>query len=167
MLEPDLFYIFYVWYFLSQYVFILSFTCSYYLNSLINLISLASLVAQRIKCLSAMRETWIWSLDQEDLVEKEMATHSGTLAWKIPQMQKSGRLQSMGPQSVRHDWATSTGCMPILSLDFSLHDGFKVIALSECSECTRYMVKHNPPLNSIRQILLQPCSTDEKFKTQN
>ena len=166
MLEPDLFYFFYVWYFLSQYVFILSFTCSYYLNLLINLISLASLVAQRIKCLSAMRETWIWSLDQEDLVEKEMATHSGTLAWKIPQMQKSGRLQSMGPQC--QTWLSHFNWVHAnFIFGFLTHDGFKVIALSECSECTRYLVKHNPPLNSIRQILLQPCSTDEKFKTQN
>ena len=44
----------------------------------------ASLVAQRVKCLPAMQETWVWSLGQEDLLEKEMTTHSSTLAWKIP-----------------------------------------------------------------------------------
>ena len=67
----------------------------------------APLVAQRIKHLAATWETQVWSLGQEDPLEKEMATHSGTLAWKIPWMEKSSRLQSMGSQSVRHNWATS------------------------------------------------------------
>ena len=44
----------------------------------------ASLVAQKVKRLPAMRETWVWSLGWEDPLEKEMATHSSTLAWKIP-----------------------------------------------------------------------------------
>ena len=51
--------------------------------------------------------TWVWSLGWEDPLEKEMATHSGILAWKVPWMEKPGRLQSMGSQRVRHDWATS------------------------------------------------------------
>ena len=51
--------------------------------------------------LSAMRETWVWSL------EKEMATHSSSLVWEIPWMEDPGRLQSMGSQTVRHDWVTS------------------------------------------------------------
>ena len=50
-----------------------------------------------------MRETWVQSLGQEDLLEKEMATHSSTLAWKIPWTEKPGRLQSMGSQKVGHD----------------------------------------------------------------
>ena len=54
-----------------------------------------------------MQETWIWSLGQEDPLEKEMATHSSTLAWKIPWTEKPGRLQSMGSQRVGHNWATS------------------------------------------------------------
>ena len=58
----------------------------------------ASLVAQRVKCLPTMRETWVQSLGQEDPLEKEMATHSSTLAWKIPWTEKPGRLQSMGSQ---------------------------------------------------------------------
>ena len=66
----------------------------------------ASLVAQRVKHLPAMRETWVRSLGQEDPLEKEMATHSSTLAWKIPWTEKPGRLQSMGLQRVRHDGAT-------------------------------------------------------------
>ena len=53
-----------------------------------------------------MREIWVRSLDGEDPLEKEMATHSITLAWKIP-WEKPGRLQSMGLQRVGHDWATS------------------------------------------------------------
>ena len=69
----------------------------------------ASLVAQRVKHLPAMQETWVWSLGGEDPLEKEMATHSSTLAWKIPWMEKPGRLQSMGSQRFGHDWATSFG----------------------------------------------------------
>ena len=49
-------------------------------------------MAQRVKCLPAMRETWIQSLGQEDPLEKEMATHSDILAWKIPWMEEPGRL---------------------------------------------------------------------------
>ena len=63
----------------------------------------ASLVAQRVKCLPAKQETWLRSLGQEDPLEKEMATHSSTLAWKIPWTEEPGRLQSMGSQRVGHD----------------------------------------------------------------
>ena len=62
-----------------------------------------SLVAQMVKRLPAMRETWVLTLGWEDLLEKEMATHSSTLAWKIPWMEEPDRLQSMGLQRVRHD----------------------------------------------------------------
>ena len=63
----------------------------------------ASLVAQMVKCLSAMREIQVQSLGWEDPLEKEMATHSNTLAWTIPWTDEPGRLQSMGLQRVRHD----------------------------------------------------------------
>ena len=56
-------------------------------------------MAQRIKCLPTMQETRIRSLGQEDPLEKEMATHSSTLAWKIPWTEKPGRLQSIASQS--------------------------------------------------------------------
>ena len=56
-----------------------------------------------IKRLPAMQETWAQSLGWEDPLEKEMATHSSTLAWKIPWMEETGRLQSMGLQRVGHD----------------------------------------------------------------
>ena len=58
----------------------------------------ASLVAQRIKCLPAMRETRVPSLGQKDPLEKEMATHSSILAWEIPWMEEPGGLESMGLQ---------------------------------------------------------------------
>ena len=63
----------------------------------------ASLVAQMVKCLPAMRETWVRSLGWEDPLEKEMATHSSILAWRTPQTEEPGRLQSTGLQRVRHD----------------------------------------------------------------
>ena len=59
-----------------------------------------SLVAQMVKGLHAMRETQVQSLSWEDPLEKEMATHSSTLAWEIPWMEEPGRLQSMGSQRV-------------------------------------------------------------------
>ena len=59
---------------------------------------LASLVAQRLKHLPAMWETWVRSLDWEDPLEKEMATHSSILAWRIPWMEEPGGLQSTGSQ---------------------------------------------------------------------
>ena len=63
----------------------------------------ASLVARMVKSLPAGGEIWVQSLDREDSLEKEMATHSSTLAWKIPWMEEPGRLQSMGLQRVGHD----------------------------------------------------------------
>ena len=64
---------------------------------------MTSLVAQMVKHLLTMWETRVQSLDREDLLEKEMATHSGSLAWKIPWMEEPGRLQSMGSQRVGHN----------------------------------------------------------------
>ena len=63
----------------------------------------SSLVAQMVKCLPATRKTWVRPLGWEDPLEKEMATHSSTLAWKIPWTKEPGRLQSMGAQRVCHD----------------------------------------------------------------
>ena len=56
-----------------------------------------------VKYLPAMRETWLLSLDWEDPLEEEMATHSGILAWKIPWTEEPGGLQSIGSQRVGHD----------------------------------------------------------------
>ena len=60
------------------------------------MVCLTSLVAQTVKHLPTVRETWVRSLGQEEPLEKEMATHSSTLAWKIPWTEKPGRQQSMG-----------------------------------------------------------------------
>ena len=79
-----------------------------------------------VRCLPTMQETWVLSLGWEDPLEKEMATHSSTLAWKILWMEEPGRLQSMGSQRVRHDWATS------LSFTFSFFSPF----LSFCYSLT-------------------------------
>ena len=68
----------------------------------------ASLVAQRLRRLPARRETGVQSLGREDPLEKEMATHSSILAWRIPWTEEPGRLQSTGLQRVGHDWATFT-----------------------------------------------------------
>ena len=68
---------------------------------------MASLVAQRVKNLPAMQETWVLELGQEDPLEKGMATHSSILVWEIPRTEEPGGLQSMGSQKVKHDWATN------------------------------------------------------------
>ena len=61
------------------------------------------MVAQTVKYLSTIWETQVQSLGREDPLEKEMAIHSSTIAWKIPWTEEPGRLQSMGSQRVRHD----------------------------------------------------------------
>ena len=65
----------------------------------------ASLVAQTVKCLPAVQETWVGSLGQEDPLEKEMATHPSTFAWKIPWMEEP---TGLGLQGVRCNWAISS-----------------------------------------------------------
>ena len=64
---------------------------------------MASLVAQRLKRLPAMRETWVPSLGWEDPLEKEMAAHSNILAWRIPWTEEPDGLQPIGSQRVGHD----------------------------------------------------------------
>ena len=68
-----------------------------------SVISLSSLVAQMVKHLPTVRETWVRSLSWEDRLEKEMATHLSTLAWKIPWTEERSSLQSVGSQSAGHD----------------------------------------------------------------
>ena len=72
--------------------------------NLLKKIKFTSLVAQTVKRLPTMWETWVQSLGREDLLEKEMATHSSILAWKIPWTVEPGRLLSMGSQRVGHDF---------------------------------------------------------------
>ena len=64
------------------------------------------LVDSVVKNLPAVQETWVRSLGGEDPLETEMATHSSILAWRIPWTGEPGRLQSLGPQRVGHDWVT-------------------------------------------------------------
>ena len=80
----------------------------------------STLVAQTVKRLPTMRETWVRFLGRKDFLEKEMATHSSILAWKIPWMEEPHRLQFMGSKRIRHDWATSLSLSPALQAD-SLH----------------------------------------------
>ena len=77
-------------------------------------------MAQLIKNLPAMRETWVSSSGWEDPLEKEMSTHSSTLAWKIPWMGEPGRLQSVGSQKVGHDLPTE---QQLLSKFFAVGSG--------------------------------------------
>ena len=65
-------------------------------------------MAQIVKNPPAVQETWVQSLGWEDPLEKEIATHSRILAWRIPRTEEPGELQSVGSQRVRHDWVTNT-----------------------------------------------------------
>ena len=76
------------------------------------------LVTQMVKNLPAMRETRVWSLGQEDPLEKEMATHFSTLTWKIPWMEEPGGLQSMESQRVGNNWATSLSLWTFFGIPF-------------------------------------------------
>ena len=69
-----------------------------------------------VKHLPTMQEIRVQSLGGEDVLEKEMATHSSILAWKIPWMEEPGRLQSMGSQRVGHDRATKHSTAAYISL---------------------------------------------------
>jgi len=82
----------------ESYTFIYTYTHSF-LDS--------SLVAQMVQSLPALPETWVRFLGQEDPLEKEMATHSSILAWRIPWTEEPGGLQSTGSQRVRQDCGTS------------------------------------------------------------
>ena len=70
-------------------------------------------MAQKVKNLHTIQETGVQSLGWEDLLEKEMATHSSILAWRIPRAEEPGRLQFVGLQRVRHDWVMNSFCFMI------------------------------------------------------
>ena len=67
-------------------------------------LSLGLSLAQMVRNMPVERGTWVWSLCQEDTLEKGMVTHFSILAWRIPWTEEPGGLQSMGSQRVRHDW---------------------------------------------------------------
>ena len=83
----------------------------------------ASQVAQMVNCLPAMWETWVRSLGRKDPLEKEMATHSSTVAWEVPWTEEPGRLHSTGLQRVGQDWATS---LSLSDLGRGTEKGFSV-----------------------------------------
>ena len=74
-----------------------------------------------VKSLPAMRETWVRSLDREDPLEKEMATHSIILAWKPPWMEEPGRLKSTGSQRVRHNFTLTRNRVAVRILKFAIN----------------------------------------------
>ena len=106
---------------------------------------LTSLVAQTVKCLLAMRETWVQSLGREDPVQKEMATHSSTLAWKIPWTEEPDRLPSMGPQRVGHDWVLH------FTSYISLTDETLLAGSLSCLNSPQYLRWHLPEDSQIQR----------------
>ena len=68
----------------------------------------SSLVARTVKNLSAVQETWVQSLSQEEILQKGLATHFSILAWRIPRTEEPGRLESLGSWRVGHNWVTNT-----------------------------------------------------------
>ena len=99
----------------------------------------ASLVAQWWRIRLPMQETWVRSLGREDPLEKEIATHSSILAWRIPWTEKPSGLQSMGSQRVGHDWVTS---LELNYLDFRglLSNGSDLVAKSCLTLATPWTV---------------------------
>ena len=88
----------------------------------------ATLMAQMVKNLTALQETWVWSLGQEEPLKKGMSTHSSILAWRIQGTEEPGGLQFIALQRVRHNWVTSTSLlnhMPSLMLSDSLGGGVR------------------------------------------
>ena len=95
------------------------------------------------KNLSAMQETWVLSLSQEDPLEKGMATNSSILAWRILWTEELGRLQSKGSQKLRHDWPTNT----LYRIDWPLsQSGVRASFLLVQSEIHLYVYSQPPYL---------------------
>ena len=111
-----------------------------------------SLVAQTLKSLPTMRETRVQSLGWEDLLEKEMATHSSILAWKIPWTEKPGRLQSLESQRVGHDWATSLSLsfqqIELLKLDTHMYKNEVSVLLNTIRASLVAQLVKNPLVNA-------------------
>ena len=111
-------------------------------------------MAQTVKRLPTRRETRFQSLGGEDPLEKEMATHSRIPAWKIPWTEEPGRLQSMGSQRVRHNWATS------LSLSFFRRMTNKTLISGFIhSPCPLVLVPYICTLIFWELILSLPCQS--------
>ena len=111
--------------------------------------SWASLVAQTVKNLPAIRKTWVQSLGWEDPLEKEMATHSSILAWRIPWTEEPGRLQSTGSQRIGHDWMTFTAPLEN-DLEISYKTNIHLLYVHKISLLCFYLseIKTYAPTNS-------------------
>ena len=94
-------------------------------------------MAQTVKSLPSMRETWVRSLGWKDPLEKEMATHSSILTWKIPWREEPARLQSMGSQRVGHDWVTSVSSFLRYKLAKTVHIVWTSIKRADVKERDR------------------------------
>ena len=99
-------------------------------------ISGASLVAQMVKNLLSMQETQVWTLGQEDSLEKEMANHYSILAWRITWTEEPGGLPSMESQRVGHDWATNTHTHThstyLIGLLWRVNESVHIMLWSQC-----------------------------------
>ena len=112
--------------------------------------------AHSIKNLPAMQETWVQSLGQEDLLEKEVVTHSSILAWRIPWTEQPGGLQSTGLQRVGHDWATSLTSHTIKGLSniLIMEDFFNIDHLQGLVFHVTYFKKHRSGLKIIPDVTI-------------
>ena len=90
----------------------------------------ASLVAQSVKNLPAMQETWVWSLGWEGPLEEGMAAHPVFLPRECPWTEEAGGLQSMGSQRARHDWVTKHRKQQCVSIEYRQGVGWKIFNVS-------------------------------------
>ena len=120
-------------------------------------------MAQMVKHLPTMRETWVQSLGQEDLLEKEMETHSSILAWKIPWMEEPDRLKSMGSQRVGHDWVTSLHFFTSLWVTVNSRSFLSFFFFFFFSACVKLLLfsfrkKHNQSNFIIDHLVMCKCT---------
>ena len=108
------------------------------------------MVAQTVKRLSTMQETWVRSLGREDLLEKEMAIHSSTIAWKIPWTEEPGRLQFMGSQESDRTEQLHYHYKHILPLYCVIHNNFQWISHKSIKD--RLIAKRDQA-TSIRRLI--------------
>ena len=108
------------------------------------------MVAQTVKSLSAMWETWVWFLDWKCPLEKGIAIHSSILAWRIPWMEEPGMLQSKESPRVEHNWATNTftfhGLIRKMSLHWAVPDHTHFSERAPCYLCYRWDMYTDLPL---------------------
>ena len=109
-----------------------------------------------------MWETWVWSLGQEDPLEKDMATHSSILVWRIPQTEEPGGLQSMGLQRVEHNWVTNTHICVAYYTMISCLKKDKDVAVANKYESWIHYCRNSKGINAClrRKIIIHSMSRD-------